>query len=377
MNTINRHSIGAVIAIVVASFSLPALAIDDNTRAAARALVNEGADYFNQGRYVEARRKFLDAYEVAKVPTVAVWAAQANEKLGKLIAASELYEAALLMQPNELWIGNTQQQAQEQALQALRLVKPRIPTLKINLVGATPSEVEITIDNAKMPSALLVAMRPTDPGTHVVTATRGGQIAAEIVIELAEAEKKVVTLQVPAAGNAMVPMAAPTAPLATQAPSVASAAPPAAPAATMNANAMPPMANAPPPLPPEGSGAQSRGGAPTESSPVATRRTLGWVGIGVGATGVALGVTGGIVAAVTRSTLHHDGCSENTCVGSRFKSSVDGYNLWRTLSTVGFVVGGVSAAAGFTLLFTNPKQESAPSVSLMIEPGAVSLKGAF
>ena len=58
-----------------------------------------------QGKFLEGRYPMM--------------AAQANEKLGKLIAAAELYEAALLMQPNELWIGNTQQQAQEQALQAL------------------------------------------------------------------------------------------------------------------------------------------------------------------------------------------------------------------------------------------------------------------
>jgi hypothetical protein len=370
-----RYTIGSVIAIVIASWSLPALAIDDSSRAAARTLVNEGAEYFKQGRYVEARRKFLDAYEVAKVPTVAVWAAQANEKLGKLIAAAELYEAALLMQPDELWIGNAQQQAQEQALQALRLVKPRIATLKINLLGATASEVEVTIDNAKMPSALLVAARPTDPGTHVVTVTRGGKVVVETVIALAAAEKKVVEVQVPAADGAAAPMAAPAvpAPATTQTPGVGPAATP----VTTNANAMQPAAYPPSQLAPQTAGTLSPGGASPESSSVSTRRTIGWVGIGVGIAGVTLGVTGGIIAGITRSQLNNDGCRNNVCVGSRFDSAVNGYNSWRTVSTAGFIVGGVCAAAGVTLLLTSPRQESAPRVGLMMGPGALGLKGAF
>jgi hypothetical protein len=375
MHTKRCHIFGTALAIAIASSSLPARAIDDSTRSAARALVNEGAEYFKQGRYVQARRKFLDAYEVAKVPTVAVWAAQANEKLGKLVAASELYEAALLMQPNELWIGNTQQQAQEQALQELRILRPRIPTLKINLEGASASEVEVTIDNSTLPSALLKADRPTDPGTHVITATRGGNIAAETVITLAEAERKVVTLQLPAAGNAAPPLA----PVPSQTAGIGS---PPAPATALsgptNSN-LPQSTTSPlPRLPPQGAGTQSAAtGAPTETFSAATRRTIGWIGLGVGAAGVALGTTAGVIVGLKRGSLHSDGCNSNECPDSSYQERVDSYNSWRTISTVAFVVGGVGAAAGITLLLTSPKQEPVPNVGLQVGPSTVSLKGAF
>jgi len=108
--------LGFITAMVLASWVTPAFAkgIDDSSRSAARALVKRGVDELNAGQAESALKRFTEALEVARVPTVAVWAAQANEKLGRLVAAAELYENAQLMQPNELWIGTTQQQAQQQ-----------------------------------------------------------------------------------------------------------------------------------------------------------------------------------------------------------------------------------------------------------------------
>src|SRR5512147_1460951 len=102
------------------------LALDDSTRAAARTLVSDGVQLYRESHFEQARRKFLDAYAVAKVPTVAVWAGQANERLGHLVTAGEFYENALLLQPNELWVGNAQQQAQKQAEELLNAIKLRI-----------------------------------------------------------------------------------------------------------------------------------------------------------------------------------------------------------------------------------------------------------
>src|SRR5664279_470075 len=364
----HKLQLGLIAAIVMASWAAPALAIDDSSRSAARTLVNEGAAHFKEGRFEEARRKFMEAYEVAKVPTVAVWAAQAHDKLGKLVAASELYESALLMQPNELWVGNAQQQAQQKARETLKALKPRIPVLKIVLVGANASEVEVTIDNVKVPSGLLAVERPVDPGAHAVNATRGGKSVVDMVtLSLEEAEKKIITLQLPDAS-------APTPAVARIAP----AAPPTGSRPPEQSNLVTTPASSPADSAATVTALQNMG-ASVSSQPAEdnTQRTLGWVGVGVGAAGLALGTTAAVVVGLKRSSMHSDGCSENTCIGTGYTGRVDSYNSWRTISTVGFVVGGLGTAAGITLLLTSPKQESAPHVGLMIDLSTVSVKGAF
>jgi hypothetical protein len=373
MYATHRRTFGAIFAIVIASYSVPALAIDDSSRAAARTLVNDGADFFKQGRYEEARRKFMDAYEVAKVPTVAVWAAQAYEKLGKLVAASELYESALLQQPNELWVGNAQQQAQDQAQKALKVLKPRIPTLKIILVGATASETEVTVDNVKVPSALVSLARPVDPGSHSVAASKGGRTVTQTVA-LVEAQQGSVTLNVPqsdAPAAAAVPAAAaPVQPAAGNAPP-ASGVPAATPSAANPAT--PEQA----PLVPAAVQPINQVVTESKSSGGKLQRTLGWIGVGVGAAGLALGTGSAIYVATKRSQLHRDGCVGNECPNDSFASGVKQYNAGRTLSTVGFVVGGVCTAAGLTLLLTSPKRESVPAMGLVIGPGTIALTGAM
>jgi hypothetical protein len=330
-----------IAAIILSSWTTPARAIDDSSRAATRALVNEGVAHFKANRFEEARSKFMDALAVAKVPTIAVWAAQAHEKLGRLVAASELYRSAVLMQPNELWLGNAQQQAQQQAREALTALTPRIPAAKIELVGAESSQVEVSIDKVTVPAGLLAVERILDPGPHVVTATRAGQTLTEKLV-LTEAEKKVVRLDFSAASPSIAP---------------GSATPP-----TTSKGPLPGQRVTAVQAKPESSG---------------TQRTLAWVGLGVGAAGLALGTTAAVLVVTKRSSLHSDGCEDNNCYGSTFNDRVDSYNTWRKVSTVGFVVGGVGAVAGVTLLLLKPKQESAPSVSLVMAPSAMGFHGAF
>jgi len=96
-----------------------ARATDDSVKGAARALSNEAKRDFDAGRFEEAGRKFQRAYEVAKVPTLALWAARALAKHGQLVAASELYRQATRLTANDLWVGNAQQQAQADAAKEL------------------------------------------------------------------------------------------------------------------------------------------------------------------------------------------------------------------------------------------------------------------
>jgi hypothetical protein len=94
----------------------------------------------------------------------------------------------------------------------------------------------------------------------------------------------------------------------------------------------------------------------------------------VGAAGLALGATTGIIAEVKLSNLRNDGCRDKWCPTS-YSGRVDSYNRLRTISTVGFVAGAVVEVAGITLLLTSPHHGG--DVALMVGPQNVALQGGF
>lgn len=338
----------AVTAIALSSWQQPVRALSDGTRTAARNLVNEGASDFRAGRLELARRKFMQALGVAQVPTVAVWAARANERLGRLVAAVDLYERALLMQPSDWWVGSAQREAQQQARQALKILKPRIPVVRISLGGTRVDEVHVTIDSTAIPTGLLSEELPLDPGLHhIVAVLNGSQIGQEIT--LSEGAKRTVTLIWPDA-----------------------------PAPTMPKDVIPPVPTSKPPAAspiraPVPSVRKNRGFTERSTEP-SVQRTAAWAAIGLGVTGIVLGATGGTIAGLQRSNLHADGCEGNTCPTS-LAHRVHDYNTWRTVSTVSLVTGSVALATGFTLLLYKPHQETGPRLSLMVVPAVLTLAG--
>ena len=336
-----------VLALTVVALPPAARATDDSAKGAARELANEAKRDFDAGRFEEAGQKFQRAYEVAKVPTAALWAARALAKCGHLVTASELYRQATLLTPNDLWIRDVQKQAQADAEKELAGLQPRIPRLRIRVDGAAGNDVEITIDDGRIPSALYGIEIPKDPGRRHIVGRRGGEVV-EQTIELREGEHKEAVLSF----NAIVAIAAPQPqPMAPPQPQ---------PFPTPVPQSPPTVSTQPlPPPPPPSGGAQ---------------RTWGWVAVGVGAAGLLMGTVTGIVVAAD-SGLRND-CPNSACDSSK-SDKASTYNLMRNLSTVGFIVGGVGVAAGVTLLLWTPKHESAPRMALWIGPGSAGVKGAF
>jgi hypothetical protein len=335
-----------IAALVVTCWGKPVYALDNNTRIAVRNLVNEGANDFDNGQFESALTKFMEALNTARVPTVAAWAAQSNEKLGHLVAAVDLYERALLMQPNDLWVDQVQQQSQQQARSALELLKARIPAITVQVTGAQPNgEPEIDIDGVIVPLFALSSNYPLDPGTHRIAAKQG-QLTATQVITLAERERTLVTLSLRDSAPAMttaVPLSGISPLKSSENTSVAT-----------NISFVP--------------------NAPRVSN---WQRTVGWVEVGVGAAGIVLGMTTGLIACVKRSRLHDDGCVGNTCHGSRYNDRVDTYNDLRTASTLGFVIGSVAGVTGLTLLLTSAKHAEKPRASFSVTPGQLAFFASY
>jgi tetratricopeptide (TPR) repeat protein len=324
-----------------------ALAIDDSAKGAARELANEAKRDLDAGRFADAGQKFRQAYEIAKVPTLAVWAARALARCGQLVAATELYRQAAHLVPNDLWLGNVQQQAQADAEKELGEIQPRIPRLRIRVEGAAATDVEVTIDEVRITSAMLGVEIPKDAGRRHIVGKQGGE-TVEQTIDLGEGEHKQAVLRFKAA-QAETPPARETDK-----------------ARVVREERRDELITSKV-VPAEAQPAGSRGGA---------QRTWGWVSVGVGAAGLLTGAVTGIVV-LSDSGLRGN-CPNGVCNPAKVDSgSLSTYNSLRNVSTVGFIVGGVGAAVGVTLLLWTPKYESEPRMALWLGPASAGVKGAF
>jgi hypothetical protein len=85
-------------------------------------------------------------------------------------------------------------------------------------------------------------------------------------------------------------------------------------------------------------------------------RTAGFIGLGVGAAGVAIGVLGGILTIGAKSSAD-DSCPDKTQVVACNDANSRG-KTWSGVSTAGFVIGGLGLAAGATMLVLAPKGQA-------------------
>ena len=101
------------------------------------------------------------------------------------------------------------------------------------------------------------------------------------------------------------------------------------------------------------------------------------VALGVGGAGLVLGaVTGGL--AIGKHGTLEAACGDGHCPASQ-QGTVDSYHLIGTLSTVGFILGGVGAATGVVVLLTAPRAQPAKAAKLtpVIGPGYLGAEGKF
>jgi hypothetical protein len=350
-----RHFlVGMPLVLTLAAWAHPAAAVSDSDKEAIRALANEAAQDFDRGQFDAARDKFQRAYTIAKVPRLALRAAQANAKLGRLVAAYELYRQAVALEKNELWIGNTQEQAQADAKQELTALQSRLPRLTINIEGAGATDVAVTVDGEAVPGALIGIERYVDPGSRQVVGKFGTQEAKQSVTLGEGARKQIVLKFTPSKGG---PVPQPV-------------------------NAGEPTANGqsaervPQPAPPAG-GQTSTNPAVTDKGAEGSsaQQTWGWISVTLGGAGLIAGGVAGVFVATTYKDLNAQ-CTNREC-DPGYESKVKAYDRWQTISTVGLIAGGAFTVAGITLLLTSPSQEPKPKVALWMGPASAGVRGAF
>lgn len=321
-SVLNKLATALLLASLAFSNSVTAQEGESATRSAARALGTSGVEAYEAGRYEQASDELEKAYSILRAPSLGLWSARALVKRKLLVQAAERYleTTGLPVPPGDAAI---HKKAIEEAKSELLALRPTIPTLKVRVIGAPLAEVQVSVDGAPVAAALLTSARPINPGSHEVAGRRGEE-HVRAAVTLAEGQTRELELRF---GGASEPAKAPEPTARTPAPTLAS---------TNSAPA----------------------DAPVPSAGKGTRRTLTLVALAAGGAGLAVGGVTGFLALGKRKQLDDTGKCTDGCPAS-LTSDVDQLNTYRTMSTIGFIAGGVLAAAGVTLWLTAPSPQGA------------------
>jgi hypothetical protein len=324
--------------------SLPAAAQEDDpgTRSAGRKLAIDGIALFQKGNAVEASQKLEKAYQLVQLPSVALWSGRALEARGLLVEASERYRAAARL---TVLKGDQEVQAQgkKDAARELEKLLPRIPVLVIDIIHGSGDAPTVTLDGKSVPPPLFGEEQPVNPGTHEIKVSAGEHSTLRQVA-LKEGDKKRESIDV---------------------------------------NGSQPTAAAPPTVtPPAAVSTSTPATSDASSSGSSSRKTLAYVALAAGGAGLVVGgVTGALALGKHSSLADSSNCQGDVCLASE-RDAVDSLGTLRTVSSIGFIAGGVLATTGLVLLLTGKSESAAaathaPRIALRLAPQGVSLAGAF
>ncbi|HEX6765072.1 MAG TPA: hypothetical protein VF103_06330 [Polyangiaceae bacterium] len=329
-----RRRLGAALAVsalLSMSAGARAQAVDDATRAAARELGTAGVQAYQAGDYETASEKLEKAYRVLKAPSLGLWSARALVKQRRLVQAAERYLEVTRLSPSSGDV-KVQKQALVDAEKELAELEPTIPAVVVELQGAAPADVTLSLDGAPVPSELVGEKRRTDPGNHRIEAARGAERRAE-EFTVREGEVKAVTLK-------------------------------------FVGEAKPPAAGA----------AEESSASTADSSPGSALPIVGLVTAGAGVVALGVGTYFGLHAKSLNDQSNADGHCTNGCDPTGTKLRNDAGSA-ADISTALFIGGGALVATGLTLYFVGGSSKSSTTAGvspLVVRSGAgVSLAGAF
>jgi hypothetical protein len=300
--------------------------------AAARAQLEAGYALKEQGKYADALPHLLESLRLDVQLKTLTNLADCEEHVGKLVDAQKHWVLARDRAGVE---GNSKlRAAAEDRLSAL---EKRMPRLTIRLAPGSPANAEVMRDGTMLGAISLGIGLPTDPGPHTLIVQAKGHADASTEVTLGEAElKEVVVIAGPEVVGSLAG----------------------------------PLANT-----------ASEGGG-THSS-LGTQRTVAIVSASVGGAGLIMGTILGVSAISSWGSAETDcnqGCS--SLPTSKAQTERSQALTYATVSTVGFIAGGVLLAGGAALWLTAPPKKEAPgpapaSVALVPGPGGIALLGVF
>jgi hypothetical protein len=299
-----------------------------------------------KGDFDTAADRFERANDLLGAPTFLVRLARARVGQGRLVEAYETYRK-VIRDGVEADAPEAFRRALAEAKVEVKQVEPRLAWVSVNVVGANPNTVEVRLNNAVISSAALGAQRPVDPGTLKARATAEGYRTAEAEVQLAEGEHlPAIELRMIALPRQENAIALNDGPMMTQ-----------------------------------------DGGEPAFIS----QSTLGYLTLGLGGVGLAVGGVTGLLAYSRHEDLL-DMCQErdgNYCLvlgsaGEKRDQAVQykrDMTLFANTATVSFIAGGALAATGLILLLTAPDEPAAATDEAKVKPyvgfGTIGAVGSF
>lgn len=278
--------------------------------AIAEDLFRQAKALMDQKKYKEACEKFEGSQRLDPSTGTLLNLADCNEKQGKLASAwAQFGEAATLAKragtPDRAAV------AQDRA----KALEPRLSRVRLNVGDkAKVPGLQIFRDDIALDSATWNGLSATDTGKHVFKATAPGKLEWKQIIDVV-GEGKATDVTVPPLADAPV-----------------EAKPEVKPLPTATETTPPP----PPPPPPDN-----------------TLKTAGFVVGGLGVVGLGVGAIAGGLAS-SQWNKAKDNCPANVCKDQAAQNDAEGAKTKATLSTVGFVAGGVLLAAGVTMVLVAP-----------------------
>jgi hypothetical protein len=206
--------------------------------------------------------------------------------------------------------------------------------------GNDLAQVRVSVDGRPLVERLDGTALPLDPGEHHFVFAAQGKQELERTYVLRERDK--------ARRERIV--------LATATPANASMAGGSGPAVSPNATEVAPTGNEPPP--------SSRRLSP-----------LFFVAGGVAVVGLGVGIGAGVASTSSHSSLVNN-CKGNDCPPSE-QSDLDAFHSMRTVSTIGYVIGGAGLIGAAVLFFTAPREAPATGAAIWLGPGVGGLRGTF
>lgn len=283
---------------------------------AAREQVKLGYQLAQDGKCAEAIPHFLESLKLDVKAVTLINLASCEEKTAHLSDALGHWVEARSRAQVE---GNAA--IEEEAEKRAKALEPKLPKLTVVVAGA-PADAEVTRDGVALGTASMGVPLPVNPGAHVLVVHAKGHEDTSVNVSLAEGEAKRVELKLGAPKKEVA----------------------------------------------RGPGA---GGTDSDARPLSP---LVYIGFGTALAGVAVGTITGLMA-VGKASTAKDSCPNNECSPSGL-DAVDSGRTFATISTIGFIVGGVGAGVGvYGLLFAKPK--SSTSVAVSVGPTGGSLRGTF
>src|SRR6478735_4923183 len=294
-----RHVLGASCALLVATLSSVSLADEAAENiAAARTLGIQGVQLADAGQCPEAIEKLTRAEALHHAPTILGRLGECQVNVGEVVTGTENLNTVV----REVLPASAPKVFHDAQARAQKVLDAAMPKIAHLLIRVTPAEASVVIAGKSVPAALLGAERPTDPGTHQITATSEGYRPASATVTLAEGAHQEVSLQLDKLPNAVSAL-----PASTVAPST----------------------------PPEPTNQKSK-------APV-------FVAFGVAGAGL---IVGGVTGALALSKASD--CPNKVCES---QSDLDSAKTMATISTIGFSVGVAGVAVGTILWLTGSSRD--------------------